>query len=70
MNGLQQEIAETIPSLTVIPMGKEASRGKISVKLVGQITLEDAEDMNQVDDKVRQLMDSLKNPANLLSLLK
>ena len=70
MSGLQQEITETVPNLTIVPIGKEASRGKISVKLVGQITLEDAESMDSVDDKIRQLMDSLKNPADLLSLLK
>ena len=70
MDGLQQEITEIVPNLTVIPMGKEASKGKISVMLKGQIIIEDADSMSSVDDKIRQLMDSLKNPANLLSLLK
>lgn len=70
MNGLQQEITETVPDLTIIPMDKKASKGKISVTLKGQIILEDVADINSVDDKVRQLMNSLKNPSNLLSLLK
>ena len=70
MSGLQQKITETVPDLTIIPMGKKASKGKILVTLKGQITLEDAADMTSVDDKIRQLMTKLKNPAELLSLLK
>ena len=70
MNGLQQEITETVPDLIITPMGKEASKGKISVMLKGQITLANAEDMDNVNEKVHQLMNSLKNPSNLLSLLR
>ena len=68
-SGLQERVAQTVPDLKVIPTGKKASKGNISLTLIGQITLEDAESVESADEKVRQLMDSLKNPSNLLSLL-
>ncbi len=67
--GLQSRVEETVPDLTMVPTGKTASKGIVSFTLVGQVTLSDADAKDSVNDKVRQLMDTLKNPSNLLSLL-
>jgi len=67
--GLQERVDVAVPGLKVIPIGKKASVGNISLSLTGQITLGDETKVAEADEKVRQLMDSLKNPSNLLSLL-
>lgn len=67
--GLQGRVSQTAPGLKVIPVGKTSSQGKIELTLMGQVTLEDTDSVESATEKTRQLMDSLKNPANLLSLL-
>jgi hypothetical protein len=67
--GLQGRVGETVPGLSIAPIGKKAGKGDISLTLIGQVTLEDETKVESADEKVRQLMDSLKNPSNLLSLL-
>ena len=68
-SGLQERVAMAVPDLEILPMGKQDSRGDISLTIMGQITLEDEAELEDAENKVRQLMDSLKNPTNLLSLL-
>jgi hypothetical protein len=68
-SGIQGRVGETVSGLKVVPTGKKAARGDISVTLVGQVTLEKSDDVETANEKVRQLMDSLKNPSNLISLL-
>lgn len=67
--GMQQRVGEVVPGLQISPIGKKASKGDISFSLVGQVTLEDETKVEDAEGKVRQLMDSLKNPSNLLTLL-
>lgn len=69
-DGLQKRIGEIVPDLSIIPTGKKAGKGNISLTLMGQVTLENMEDKDHMDEKVRQLMNSLKNPAYLLALVK
>jgi hypothetical protein len=68
-DGLQECVETAVPGLKVSPMGKRASGHDISLTIMGQITLEDEAALEDAENKVRQLMDSLKNPTNLLSLL-
>lgn len=67
--GMQVRVGETVPGLKVTPVGKKASQGEVSLTLMGQVALDDATKVEDAEDKVRQLMDSLKNPSNLLMLL-
>lgn len=69
-NGIQQKTEQLVPDLLLVPINKKMSKGEISMTLVGQVVLDDANDINNVDNKIRQMMDSLKNPSNLLSLLR
>ena len=62
-------MSETAPGLRISPVGKKNSQGTIELTLVGQVTLEDADSVETATDKTKQLMDSLRNPSNLLSLL-
>lgn len=67
--GLQERVDQTAPGLKVIPTNKKMNQGEISLTLMGQVTLDDASQVEDTETKVRQMMDSLKNPSNLLSLL-
>lgn len=69
ISGLQERVSETAPGLRISPVGKKNSQGTIELTLVGQVTLEDADSVETATDKTKQLMDSLRNPSNLLSLL-
>lgn len=71
MSGLQARITETVPDLKLRPTGKKASKGQITLTMVGQVTIDPiAGDIDSVDDKIRQLMDSLKNPTNLIEMIR
>lgn len=70
LSGLQDKVGNTVPGLKILPSGKNMSQGQVSVVIGGEIVLENSEDRETAEEKVKQLMDSLKNPANLLSLLK
>lgn len=71
MVGLQKEVSQTIPDLKLQPINKQGGKGLFSVTLTGQIALDPvSDDPKRTQDKIRQLMDSLKNKSNLLSLLK
>jgi hypothetical protein len=67
--GLQERVSEIVPELNIVPLGKKSSKGNISLTLMGQVVLEDETKVEDTGEKVRQLLDSLKNPSNLLSLL-
>jgi len=67
--GLQERVSEIVPDLVIGPMGKQDNKDNISFTLMGQVILKDEAELEDVENKVRQLMDSFKNPANLLSLL-
>ena len=69
IGGLQQRVSQTAPGLTISPVDKKSSKGMIELTLIGQVVLEDAESVEDAAEKTRQLLDSLKNPSNLLSLL-
>ena len=69
IGGLQNRMSRISPDLVINPAGKTSSLGKIKLTLTGQVVLENREDIDDTSDKTRQLMDSLKNPSNLLSLL-
>lgn len=66
ISGLRGEIKQIHPDLVLQLANKKSVRGEVSLILKGQVTLDDSED---VKDKVKQLINSLKNPSNLISLL-
>jgi hypothetical protein len=65
MLAIKQKIEEQNPELKLQFGGKEVSGSNISASLRGQMIDTDGD----ADDKVRQTMDTLKNPSSLLSLL-
>jgi len=69
VGGLQSRVGTAVPDMKLQPVGKKATRGGISLTLTGQILLDSPDDVERAKEKVQQFMDSLKNPANLLSLL-
>ena len=68
--GLQKKIGIAVPGLTVGSSAKEATKGKISMIVTGQIIVDDSESLSDVDERVRQVMNSIKNPADLISMIR
>lgn len=69
MAGLQNRINEVVGEMPTIPTGKQAVIGQIKVNIVGSKVVADADGLDDHKQKVRQLMDVLKNPASLVELL-
>ena len=72
MLGLKKHIEEKVSDLSGLTRltGREKNNRAISMQLVGQVALVNEDDMDSIDDKVRIVMNELKNPADLLDLLK
>lgn len=66
MMAIKKKLEEQVPGLELQYNGKAVSGTRISAKLTGQAIDENGD----TADKVRQTMDSLRNPATLLSALK
>ncbi len=66
-NAVQAEI-EKNTGLKLVLQGKTSSKGSITAILAGQSV--DPKQIDGLDDKVRQTMDNLRNPSNLISALK
>lgn len=69
VSGLQTKINQTTPGLDTVASGKVASVGKIDLNLVGSKLAEDTADLERTGNKLRQLMDSLRNESAINSLL-
>lgn len=69
VSGLQKRISEVSPDLELVPSGKQVSGNKITLTLSGQIIVSTGDDLDNVDTKVRQFMDSIRNPSNFISLI-
>lgn len=63
---VKAKLEEQIPGLELHFGGKTISGSQVSAQLTGQIIDEEGD----IGDKIRQVMDGLKNPAMLMSLLK
>lgn len=71
LNKVAEAIAEKIKKdtgLELTPVGKEDSGGKISMTLVGQSV--DPEQNGDIEERVRRTMQGLRNPTNLVDLLR
>ena len=66
MMAIKRELEEQAPGLELQFNGKAVSGATISAKLTGQVVDEN----DDVADKIRRTMDSLKNPSTLMSALK
>jgi hypothetical protein len=68
-NGLIGKIADISPELELVPSGKSVSGPKINLTLSGQIIVNNTDELHDIDTKVRQFMDSIRNPANFIPLI-
>lgn len=62
---VKAKLEQQVPGLELHFGGKTINGTQVSAQLTGQMIDEDG----SVDDKVRQVMDGLKNPSTLMSLL-
>lgn len=67
--GLINEIVSISPELELIPSNKSVNGSKISLKLSAQVVVNSTDELHDVDAKIRQFMDSIRNPANFISLI-
>ena len=65
MMAVKQQIVEQTPGLGLQYGGKVVSGTNVSASLTGEMIDVDGD----TDEKVRQTMDTLKNPSSLISLL-
>jgi hypothetical protein len=68
-SGVKSAIEQEVPDLQLRVGSKAVSGGKITLQITGSIKTEDTDDMKRVDDAVRQAINTLKNPSNLLSTI-
>lgn len=67
-SGLQKRLAEEVPGLALGLGGKSESGNVINLTLSGVVVAEDGPE--EAEQKIRMIMDKLKNPSELLSLIK
>ena len=67
-NGVSQLIAQNIPGLQLRHSGKSINGNIMSSVLLGEMIVSEDE-LKSVDDKVRNIIQGLKNPANLISVM-
>lgn len=67
--GIKKAVEQEAPDLELRVGGKSVMGNKITLHITGNVVTEDADDLKRTDDAVRQTMDALKNPSNLLSTL-
>jgi len=63
---VKAKLEQQVPGLELHFGGKAVSGTQVSAQLTGQMIDEDG----NIDEKVRQAMDGLKNPSMLMSLLR
>lgn len=68
--GLKRKLEETIPGLQLQFGGKKINGSNIDATVKGSVVLPNPEAVDETSNKVRREMDGLKNPADLVSLLK
>ena len=68
--GLKHKLEKAIPGLQLQFGNKQITGSNIDTTVKGTVVLPNAEAMDETIIKVRREMDGLKNPADLVSLLK
>jgi len=68
--GLMRETADKTGGMVLSLVGKRSQGGKITATLIGTKKFETAEEYSEASEQVREMIDNLKNPANLQTLLK
>lgn len=69
VEGISKKIPSISEDLKVVPVNKRESSGVIKLELAGQVVVSDVEQA-EIKQKMDAYILSLKNPANLLSLLR
>lgn len=67
--GIKKRFKERLPDLKLRVGGKTVNGSVITLQITGNIVAEDANDHQRIDDTVRQTIDALRNPSDLLSTL-
>jgi hypothetical protein len=67
--GVQKKLEESVPGLELKQSARAVTKSGGTIVLMGQVPAPMAEDKESAENKVRQTMDSLKNPSNLLSAI-
>jgi len=68
--GVQKHLEQQVPGLKLVQAAGSVTKNGGTTVLTGQIIVQDADEKKSTEDKVRQVMDDLKNPADLLSSVK
>lgn len=69
-NSIAELIAKNVPGLKLQYTGKSVSGNSISAVLIGEVQLVNENDVDRASDKVRTVMQGLKNPTNLIEAIK
>ena len=69
IEGVQGHLEETVPGLKLVQSASSLTKDGGTTVLTGRMTVKDSEEKESVENKVRQTMDGLKNPADLLSTM-
>lgn len=67
--GIQKKIQEKVPGFLIKIGGKSESGSTIKMVLSGSMVTTDADKHQEISNKVRQTIDDLKNPSDLLSTI-
>ena len=68
-SGISTLVEANIPGLRLEYIGKSVTGNSISANLMGEVLVDDIK-LADVSDKIRGVMQELKNPSNLLSIIK
>lgn len=67
--GVKEKLEQIVPETKFKIGGKSLDGTVIKLQISGTKITKDADELDKVKNDVRQTMDSLKNPANLMSIL-
>ena len=70
VSGVQSHLEESVPGLKLKQSASNLTKTGGTTVLTGQMPVANEEEKESTDTKVRQTMDGLKNPTDLLSTIK
>lgn len=68
-NGISKLIAKDVPGLKLRYTGKSIKGNVVSAVLIGEIHLNNPDELDRASDKVKTTMQGLKNPTNLIEVI-
>ena len=67
--GLSDSIGNEVPEIKLKLTSKTEKNNEIKMAAIASVTLVDTASKEEIEKKVNQIMDALKNPSNLMKLL-